>query len=1013
MASKTPRLLRPDQRALFTRVPDLTAREIARHYTFSSHDLSIIARHRRRGNRLGFAVQLALLRFPGRALTDLPEVPAPLLTYIADQVGVPVNAFDDYGQRENTLYEHLDEIRREFGYHTCGWAELRRLGRGILPLALESDRALPLIEAALERLRTDRVIAPGITTVERVVWIVLRLAERRITRYLLGALSPEQRALLDTLLHGDPELHGRTRLTWLRAAPEIASAKSLRRVLERLAFVRALHLPSPSARLHPHRRRQLARRCAQYEAQPLAKLAPDRRHTLLAAYLVELGPDLTDQALDMFDKMMGELVRKGERKQDLHLHRHARTLNASLHVLTTATDAFLTARRDGLDPFATVFDAVPESILETTVAAAKTLVRPVDLDSLDLIEPKYVRMRAAVLDLYAALDITAVRGADPALDALDYVLAMAQYKRRVTHKRQTVDGQSIQAPLGHVTDRWRRHVVRGRKINANYYEAAAFEALKGGLRAGDLAVAGSHRYRSFDSYLLPKERWRTLRDAGETRLVLTSTAQEYLATRQQQITEALVGLHRDLDSLPGLSVDAQGQLHLAALDADTPADVKAVRQQVYRKLPLIPLSAVLQDVDEWTGCFDHLTHLSSSETPTGERRMMVLAAVMGLGMNLGLGATAASTPFTYRQLAWAADWHIREETLTKAQATLDNFVLHHPLARAWGDGTHSSSDGMRVKVGVRAANAERNAAHFGPDRGATIYAHIADVGPPFAQKVISTNDREALHVIDALCSHETDLDIQEHYTDTHGYTTHVFALCALLGFRFAPRISDVLAQRLYTIGRPGDYGPFNALLKGRVNVRVITANWDEVQRVAASIRHGSVSAALIMRKLAAYPRQNQVAHALHEVGQIEKTAFILELLRDEQLRRRVQRGLNKGELVNSAARALFFGQRGEFRDRAFQDQVHRASCLHLLIAAIAAWTTPYVEDAIAAVRAEGIDVPEEYIAHISPIAWEHVHLLGQYTFDPGAARSLEERRPLRTGTEYVDADADEPSATAR
>jgi TnpA family transposase len=175
------------------------------------------------------------------------------------------------------------------------------------------------------------------------------------------------------------------------------------------------------------------------------------------------------------------------------------------------------------------------------------------------------------------------------------------------------------------------------------------------------------------------------------------------------------------------------------------------------------------------------------------------------------------------------------------------------------------------------------------------------------------------------------------------------------------------------IGRPSDYGPFNALLKGRANARLIAANWDEVQRVAASIRHGTVSAALIMRKLAAYPRQNQVTRALHEVGQVEKTAFILELLRDEQLWRRVQRGLNKGELVNSAARALFFGQRGEFRDRAFQDQVHRANCLHLLIAAIAAWTTPYLEDAIAAVRPEGVEVPEEYIAPISPIAWEHVH----------------------------------------
>ena len=71
-----------------------------------------------------------------------------------------------------------------------------------------------------------------------------------------------------------------------------------------------------------------------------------------------------------------------------------------------------------------------------------------------------------------------------------------------------------------------------------------------------------------------------------------------------------------------------------------------------------------------------------------------------------------------------------------------------------------------------------------------------------------------------------------------------------------------------------------------------------------------------MRKLAAYPRRNQIARALNEIGQSEKTVFILELLLDSQLRRRQERGLNDGEAVRRASRAVFVGQRGEFRDRA-------------------------------------------------------------------------------------------------
>ena len=87
--------------------------------------------------------------------------------------------------------------------------------------------------------------------------------------------------------------------------------------------------------------------------------------------------------------------------------------------------------------------------------------------------------------------------------------------------------------------------------------------------------------------------------------------------------------------------------------------------------------------------------------------------------------------------------------------------------------------------------------------------------------------------------------------------------------------------------------------------------------------------------------------------------------------------MNDGEAVNTASRAIFVGPRGEFRDRAYQDQVHRASCLHLLVAAIAAWTTPYLADAIKALRAEGEDVRDELIAHLSPVAWPSVSTFGE------------------------------------
>ncbi len=73
-------------------------------------------------------------------------------------------------------------------------------------------------------------------------------------------------------------------------------------------------------------------------------------------------------------------------------------------------------------------------------------------------------------------------------------------------------------------------------------------------------------------------------------------------------------------------------------------------------------------------------------------------------------------------------------------------------------------------MGVKAANAERNAKYFHAGWGTNIYIHAADIWVPFGKPQIIGTNEEALYVIDALCHHESDLHIQEHYTDTGGST---------------------------------------------------------------------------------------------------------------------------------------------------------------------------------------------------------------------------------------------------
>nr|WP_229535442.1 transposase [Pelosinus baikalensis] len=129
------------------------------------------------------------------------------------------------------------------------------------------------------------------------------------------------------------------------------------------------------------------------------------------------------------------------------------------------------------------------------------------------------------------------------------------------------------------------------------------------------------------------------------------------------------------------------------------------------------------------------------------------------------------------------------------------------------------------------------------------------------------------------------------------------------------------------------------------------------------------------------------------MGRIEKTIFILDYISSESMRRRIQKGLNKGEAMNALARAIFFGKHGELRERALQDQLQRASALNIIINAISVWNTVYLSEATKVLKNSG-ELKENLLNNISPLGWEHVNFLGEYRFDTKKIASLNSLRLL-------------------
>jgi len=433
------------------------------------------------------------------------------------------------------------------------------------------------------------------------------------------------------------------------------------------------------------------------------------------------------------------------------------------------------------------------------------------------------------------------------------------------------------------------------------------------------------------------------------------------------------------NELPDAAITSTGTLKITPLDNAVPDEADALMQQAYSLIPHLKITELLLEVDSWTGFTRHFKHLKSGEA--AEDQHLLLTTVLADAINLGLSKMSESCPgTTYAKLTWLQAWHIRDETYSAALAELVNAQFRQPFAAWWGDGTTSSSDGQNFKAGGRGQFAGQVNLKYGQEPGVQFYTHISDQYAPFHTKVINATVRDATHVLDGLLYHESDLRIAEHYTDTAGFTDHVFGLMHLLGFRFAPRIRDLADRRLYIHGDAKKYPTLAGLIGGNINAKHIRSHWDETLRLSTSIKQGTVTASLMLRKLGSYPRQNGLAVALRELGRIERTLFALDWMQNVELRRRVQIGLNKGEAKNALARAVFLNRLGEIRDRSFENQRYRASGLNLVVAAIVLWNTVYLERAVRALRNSGKDVDDRLLPHLSPLGWEHINLTGDYVW---------------------------------
>lgn len=719
-----------------------------------------------------------------------------------------------------------------------------------------------------------------------------------------------------------------------------------------------------------------------------------RRYPILLAFLSQLYEEVLDELVEIFDRLLMTISSRTERKLLQIQQEIALLAGDKIKLLQELVKILIDPTVSDEEVRKAIYKIVPETKLHLTFAECEKLNEPLDENFFNMLGKNYSYLRQFIPTFLDALPLDGNAETKGLLEAVKILKKLNDNK-----KRRIPDD----APFDFVNAEWKQYVFdKDHRFVRKYYELCVLFELRLKLRSGDVWVEGSRRYARLESYLIPLDEWEKIRPQVSDLLNLPTTADQRIYLRQAELQELYGQFDHFFDKTKLSETEKltvrmeKGQLIVAKLPGEdlTPSS-QALKEEIINRLPEIELTDLLIEVDGWTNFSRYFVHPNGNEPRSPDTLQHCYASILAQSCNFGLMQMQRMSGLTYRKMAWHATWYLREETLKSAFSELVDFHHRLPLSQVWGGGTLSSSDGQRFPVAVKTRNAVSVPRYFGYGKGLTYYTWTSDQYSQYGTKVIPTTIRDATYVLDEILDNETELTILEHTTDTAGYTDLVFGLFDLLGLQFSPRLADLADKKLYRINKEIKYKNINSLITGNINVDLILRHWDDLLRIAGSLKLGYVTASLLISKLQSYPQKNAWTKALQENGKINETIFVLKYLQQPEYQKKIALQLNKGEAVHSLRRDVFIANEGKIRKRTQEDQLNQASCLNLVVNAIMVWNTVYIQAVLDQLRNEGYEPGEEDIKHLSPARSEHINMYGKYYFNVEEGLKRKELRELR------------------
>ena len=953
----------------------ITVDELALDFTPTQEEIEFTTKSARfPGSRLSLLAMLKLFqklhRFPGP-----DEVPAAVLNHLRIHLRIG----------EAVAFEYDDPFPRARQYQTVReYTGVMPWSKQALHVAVEAGyeaalvmaRASEILNAVIGALIHARFELPAFLTLERITRRVRILAHGKLCGNVFRRLTAKGREALDQLLVIAVDQR-RTAFQAIKRLPQRPSRKHLEETIDHLEWLDSLvsvgtELKGIASSLIG----DFAKQARTADAGELKDFTAAKRYTLLLSLIHNTQTRTRDAVAGMAVRRIATIHKRAKDELTKRQLEQQQRVNQLLGRFGEVIEIVATEQNDqrvGQQVRAALRQSGEIESLQLECCTAQNWAGN---NYLPLLWAHYKNNRAVLFRAINALKLS------PATEDNSLIEAWKVLCEPSNRRSDWIPKRSV--PLRFASRRWRallQHPTDPAQINRRQLEICVLSYLADYLQAGNVFVPGSEEFADHRAALLPwPECEHRLKDYCD-RLSIPATAEEFVQALQRRLTEVGARVDEQFPRNTAVTMGADGEPVLHKYSARTiPESAQRLHIELMQRMPQRSLLDILVNVEHLTNFTRHFGPASGSEPKIERAAERYLLTIFAIGSSLGPVQAARHLQgiVTAHMLSFANRKHVTVEKLEAARRELIEFYLTLDLPKAWGNGAMVGADGTQFDF---YENNLLAGYHFRYRKmGAVAYRHVADNYIAVFGSFVPPGLWEGIYVIEALQQPPVGVHADTVCSDTQGQSAVVFAFAHMFGIRLLPRIRNWKNLKLYRPRTRVRYRHIDSLFSATVDWKLIRQHWRDWMQLVLSVQAGRISSSTLIRQLSHRSQTNLLSRFADELGNVDRTMFLLEWISHQLMRQTVTAMTNKVEGYHGFSKWLRFGGEVIAENDPDEQQKH-IRYNDLLAAAVILQNVIDMSKIIADLRQEGWTITEEDVSYLSPYVTPGVKRFGEYGLD--------------------------------